>query len=233
ARDQALAHARQLGARLQCGSRRSRHRQRRMLRGRGHDAIQPPGGCRIGAPTSGSGTSQGITPWRRPRLRRQDRSMTFPTAPPPAPERPQPPRRTDRFFAWVAGLGVARSDGWIGGVAAGIASRLRIDPLIVRGVLVVTALFGLPMIFLYALAWALLPDPDGRIHLRELVRGRFEPAQLGILAGLLVGMLAVTPSASLFLVERIVNPYSYQSYGMSDFGVFLFILGLVLVGILL
>jgi len=159
--------------------------------------------------------------------------MTFPTAPPPAPERPQPPRRSDRFFAWVAGLGVARSDGWIGGVAAGIASRLRIDPLIVRGVLVVTALFGLPMIFLYALAWALLPDPDGRIHLRELVRGRFEPAQLGILAGLLVGMLAVTPSASLFLVERIVNPYSYQSYGMSDFGVFLFILGLVLVGILL
>ncbi len=160
--------------------------------------------------------------------------MSFPTLPPPPEtERPAPSHRSDRFFAWVAGLGVARSDGWIGGVAAGIASRLRIDPLIVRGVLVVTALFGLPMIFLYAAAWALLPDPEGRIHLRELLRGRFEPAQLGIFAGLLVGMLTVTPTAGLFLIKRIINPYSFQTYGVSGFGVFLFIVGLVLVGIML
>jgi len=162
--------------------------------------------------------------------------MTFPTAPPPAPERPashDTTRRSDRFFAWVSGLGVARSDGWIGGVAAGIASRLRIDPLIVRGILVVAALFGLPMILLYAVAWALLPDPEGRIHLRELLRGRFEPAQLGILAGFLIGMLSVTPTVGLFLVERIINPYSFQTFGPSPFGVFLFIVGLVLVGILL
>lgn len=159
--------------------------------------------------------------------------MTFPTAPPPAPERPPLPRRSDRFFAWVSGLGVARSDGWIGGVAAGIASRLRIDPLIVRGILVVAALFGLPMILLYAVAWALLPDPEGRIHLRELLHGRFEPAQLGILAGFLLGLLSVTPTAGLFLLERILSPYTYQTYGASAFGVFLFIVGLVLVGILL
>lgn len=160
--------------------------------------------------------------------------MTFPTAPPSlGTERPEPPHRSDRFFAWVAGFGVARSDGWIGGVAAGIASRLRIDPLIVRGVLVVAALFGLPMIFLYAVAWALLPDPEGRIHLRELLRGRFEPAQLGILAGILLGMLTVTPAAGLFLVERIVDPYSYPAYGIAGFSGFLFVLGLVLVGILL
>ncbi|MDT0158315.1 PspC domain-containing protein [Microbacterium sp. ARD32] len=143
------------------------------------------------------------------------------------------PHRSDRFFAWVSGLGVARSDGWIGGVAAGIASRLRIDPLIVRGILVVAALFGLPMILLYAVAWALLPDPEGRIHLRELLRGHFEPAQLGILAGFLLGMLSVTPTVGLFLAERILNPYSYQTYGASPFGVFLFIVGLLLVGILL
>lgn len=162
--------------------------------------------------------------------------MTFPTAPPPAPERPashDTTRRSDRFFAWVSGLGVARSDGWIGGVAAGIASRLRIDPLIVRGILVVAALFGLPMILLYAVAWALLPDPEGRIHLRELLRGRFEPAQLGILAGFLIGMLSVTPTVGLFLAERVINPYSFQTFGPSPFGVFLFIVGLVLVGILL
>ncbi|GAA3940188.1 PspC domain-containing protein [Microbacterium soli] len=159
--------------------------------------------------------------------------MTFPTAPPPAPERPAPPPRSDRFFSWVSGFGVARSDGWIGGVCAGIASRLRIDPLIVRGVFVVAALSGLPMIFLYAVAWALLPDPEGRIHLRELTRGRFEPAQLGILAGILLGMASITPAAGLLLVERILNPYSQQMSGPSPFGVFLFIVGLVLVGILL
>ncbi|MFC7788833.1 PspC domain-containing protein [Microbacterium sp. MAHUQ-60] len=159
--------------------------------------------------------------------------MSFPSAPPPfETEHPAPTRPSDRFFAWVAGLGIARSDGWIGGVAAGIAARLRIDPLIVRGVLVVATLFGLPMIFLYAVAWALLPDPEGRIHLRELLRGRFEPAQLGILAGLLVGMLTVAPLSGAFLFERLFSPYTYE-YAVSGFGVFLFIVGLALVGILL
>ena len=71
--------------------------------------------------------------------------MTIPTAPPPPADPDAPavggpgtgtPRGADRFLLWVAGLGVARSEGWLGGVAAGIAARLRIDPLIVRGVLV-------------------------------------------------------------------------------------------------
>lgn len=162
--------------------------------------------------------------------------MTFPTAPPsPGSVSPEPPRRSDRFYAWVAGLGIARSDGWVGGVAAGIASRLRIDPLIVRGVLVVAALCGLPMILLYALAWALLPDPEGRIHLRDLFHGRFQPAQLGILAGAVVGLFTLTPSAGLFVLGRMLNPYAFQSYdyGVSGFGILLFIVGLVLVGILL
>ncbi|MFD5226422.1 PspC domain-containing protein [Microbacterium sp. NPDC058342] len=163
--------------------------------------------------------------------------MTFPTAPPSTEsDRAEPPRRSDRFFAWVAGLGVARSDGWIGGVAAGLASRLRIDPLIVRGVLVVAAVCGLPLVLIYALAWALLPDPEGRIHLRELMRGRFEPAQLGILAGAVVGLFTLTPSAGILLLERVLNPPAYvygDGYGMNGFGVFLFVVGLVLVGILL
>lgn len=125
--------------------------------------------------------------------------MTIPTEPPPAApdiEAPQPPmaaRGSDRFFLWVAGLGVARSDGWLGGVAAGIAARLRIDPLIVRGVLVVAALFGLPVIFLYALAWALLPDADGRIHARDLLRRDYQPVQLGILAMAVIGLVPTAP----------------------------------------
>lgn len=125
-----------------------------------------------------------------------------PAATPPASDswtgtaagsRTAPPHSTDRFFLWVSGLGIARTDGWLGGVAAGIAVRLRIDPLIVRGVLVVAALFGLPVIFLYALAWALLPDSDGRIHTRDLLRGDYQPVQIGILAMAVIGLIPTAP----------------------------------------
>lgn len=130
--------------------------------------------------------------------------MTIPTAPPP-PADPAAaavgtpgtgiPRGADRFLLWVAGLGVARSEGWLGGVAAGIAARLRIDPLIVRGVLVVAALFGLPAIFLYAAAWALLPDLDGRVHVRDLLRRDYQPVQWGILAMAVIGLFPTAPLA--------------------------------------
>jgi phage shock protein PspC (stress-responsive transcriptional regulator) len=129
--------------------------------------------------------------------------MTIPTEPPiaepdaaaapPPPSASPAPHSSDRFFLWVAGLGVARSDGWLGGVTAGIAARLRIDPLIVRGVLVVAALFGLPVIFLYALAWALLPDADGRVHARDLLRRDYQPVQLGILAMAVIGLIPTAP----------------------------------------
>ncbi|MGW9271196.1 PspC domain-containing protein, partial [Microbacterium sp. NPDC055599] len=157
--------------------------------------------------------------------------MTIPTAPPPpadpdtpvdgaAPSGRTAPRGAERFLLWVAGLGVARSDGWLGGVAAGIAARLRIDPLIVRGVLVVAALFGLPVIFLYAVAWALLPDTDGRVHLRDLLERRYEPVQLGILAMAIVGLLPTAP-----LTGRLFG-LGYESW--SALSLFSWIVGLVL-----
>ncbi|WP_336630991.1 MULTISPECIES: PspC domain-containing protein [unclassified Microbacterium] len=122
--------------------------------------------------------------------------MTTPhqeTSPPSAS--PTPSRRaSDRFFAWTAGLGLVRGDGWIGGVAAGIGARLRIDPLIVRGILVVAGLFGLPVPLLYAFAWGLLPDLDGRIPLRDALHGRFETAQVGILVVALFGLVPVMPA---------------------------------------
>lgn len=99
----------------------------------------------------------------------------------------------DRFFSWTAGLGLLRSDGWIGGVAAGIAARLRIDPLIVRGILVVVGLFGFPVVFLYALAWAVLPDVDGRMPLQDALRRQFEPAQVGMVGLLLLGLIPLGP----------------------------------------
>ncbi|MFJ2542923.1 PspC domain-containing protein [Microbacterium sp. NPDC087589] len=156
--------------------------------------------------------------------------MTIPTAPPPPADRastPRPavPHGAERFLLWVAGLGVARSDGWLGGVAAGIAARLRIDPLIVRGVLVVAALFGLPVIFLYALAWALLPDLDGRVHVRDLLHRDYQPVQLGLLGMAIVGLIPTAP-----LTGRLFG-FGYESW--SALAVFSWIVGLVVVGGLL
>ncbi|MGB4136053.1 MAG: PspC domain-containing protein, partial [Microbacterium sp.] len=161
--------------------------------------------------------------------------MTSPAMPPTAP--PPAPRGSDRFFLWVAGLGVARSDGWIGGVCAGIASRWRVDPLIVRGLIVVATLIGLPTILLYAIAWALLPDAEGRIHLRELLRGRFEAAQLGILAMLIIAVLP-TPNLFDWLVPSFVSflRNGYYGYGAplwNGFTLFLFFVGLALALVLL
>ncbi len=113
--------------------------------------------------------------------------------PGPAPTPPSRPGGWDRFFSWVTDLGIARADGWIGGVCAGIATRLGIDPIIVRGVFVVAALFGLPMFLVYAIGWALLPDLSGRIHLRELIERRFDPAMVGIGILLIVGLFPVGP----------------------------------------
>jgi len=115
------------------------------------------------------------------------------TAPPidpgPPPAAPTTTYRSDGFFSWTAGLGLVRGEGWIGGVAAGVAARLRIDPLIVRGILLVIGLFGFPVLVLYGVAWALLPDLDGRIPLQEAVRGRFAASQIGAGLFVLVGFV--------------------------------------------
>jgi phage shock protein PspC (stress-responsive transcriptional regulator) len=96
------------------------------------------------------------------------------------PEAPTPEPAPNRFFEWLRSLDLPRQEGWIGGVCAGIAARLRIDPLIVRGVFVVVALFGGPALLAYAAAWLLLPDANNKIHLEEVFRGRFESAIAGI-----------------------------------------------------
>ncbi|WP_308798678.1 PspC domain-containing protein [Agromyces silvae] len=109
------------------------------------------------------------------------------TGEPPAPQAP-PPTTGSGFFGWLRSLGVPRMPGWIGGVASGIAARLNIDPIIVRGVLVVFALFGAPAFLLYGAAWLLLPDASGRIHLERLFAGVWDRALVGIALFLLVGL---------------------------------------------
>ena len=102
--------------------------------------------------------------------------------PPPAPAgQPQ------GFFAWIRSLGIVRgSDRWVGGVASGIAARTGLDPTLVRGILVVLGLFGVGTL-LYGLAWAFLPEPDGRIHAEEAVRGTWSTGTTGALVACILG----------------------------------------------
>ncbi len=111
----------------------------------------------------------------------------------PAPEPAAPPQAattSNSFFAGVRRLGVTRSDDrWIGGVGAGVADRFGLDPLLVRGLFFATLLLGGIGLVVYGVAWALLPERrDGRIHLEEMILGRFDIALLGALAFVLVGL---------------------------------------------
>ncbi|WP_127126638.1 PspC domain-containing protein [Georgenia sp. SYP-B2076] len=110
-----------------------------------------------------------------------------PPGPPPAW---QATPASSGFFDSLRRTGVWRGeDRWIGGVAAGVARRLDVDPLLVRGILVVMTLFGGLGMLLYGVAWALLPEEsDGRIHLQEALRGNVDAALAGALAFVVIGI---------------------------------------------
>ncbi|MFF2274236.1 PspC domain-containing protein [Agromyces sp. NPDC058126] len=93
------------------------------------------------------------------------------------------------FYAWLRRLGVPRRAGWLGGVCAGVGARLGIDPIIVRGIVVVLAVLGAPFVLVYAIAWLLLPDVEGEIHLERLTRGIVDPAVVGIAVMGVIGFI--------------------------------------------
>ncbi|HUX69911.1 MAG TPA: PspC domain-containing protein [Cellulomonadaceae bacterium] len=96
----------------------------------------------------------------------------------------------DGFFDAMRRIGIARTnDRWMGGVAGGIARRFGIDPLLVRGIFAASLLLGGVGFVVYGLGWALLPEEsDGRIHLQETIRGRFDVGLLGAVGMLLLGL---------------------------------------------
>ncbi len=93
------------------------------------------------------------------------------------------------FFDSIRRIGIVRSDDrWVGGVAAGVAERFGLDPLLVRGLLILSFFLTGAGFVVYALAWALLPERrDGRIHLQEATRSHFDVALLGAAVTLVVG----------------------------------------------
>ena len=112
--------------------------------------------------------------------------------PPPRPQPqplPLPQHESAAFFQWLRGLGIRRgSSRWVGGVCSGLADKWGIDPVIVRGLAVVLTLFFGVGLFAYGVAWALLPEPDGRIHVEEVARGRWTSGMTGAGIATLVGL---------------------------------------------
>jgi phage shock protein PspC (stress-responsive transcriptional regulator) len=88
----------------------------------------------------------------------------------------------------------SRGNRVVAGVLGGVAGRLGIDPLLLRIVTAVLALFGGVGIVMYALGWLLIPDEDAETSIAEQALGRDEtrPAGLGtvvLAAGLVIAAL--------------------------------------------
>lgn len=136
--------------------------------------------------------------------RRDTRTMNTNETPQPGPDaaKDRPEQEASQgaerpvgegFFNWLRGLGVSRpSERWLGGVAAGLANRAGIDPLIVRGVFIALAIVGGPGVLLYAVGWFLLPDSQGRIEAERLFRGA--ASGLAITLAIVVGVLVLLPA---------------------------------------
>ncbi|MGH8824344.1 MAG: PspC domain-containing protein [Jiangellaceae bacterium] len=93
-----------------------------------------------------------------------------PTMPSPDPGAAPPP--PPRLGADLHGLRRSRSDRVVAGVLGGLGRRLGIDPLVLRIVTVVLAVFGGIGIMLYAAAWLLLPAEDEPSSVAEQALGR-------------------------------------------------------------
>lgn len=100
----------------------------------------------------------------------------------------------DRFFNSIRAMNLYRAQPRaLGGVCSGISQRYGIDMTLVRILFIVAALLGFGG-FLYALAWAFLPEvEDGRIHMEQALHGDFT----GGLAGAIVLALFSGAPASI------------------------------------
>ena len=109
--------------------------------------------------------------------------------------------------------------GVVGGVIAGLAKRFAVDPLPLRIVLIALVVFiGGAILIAYALAWALIPDPDGSsgISLPRLARGGGRRWQLGAGVALLVlAALLVFRELGIWWSDGLVWPLVLLAGGLS------------------
>jgi phage shock protein PspC (stress-responsive transcriptional regulator) len=113
-----------------------------------------------------------------------------------------------RFFDRIRGLEIVRPDAgpdrWVAGVAAAVARRYGVDPLVVRIGFAVACLAGGLGVLLYGLGWMLLPHTDGRIHAQEVLTGRVTAGFVGALLAILAVTHRVIPLLVVALIVVLV-----------------------------
>ncbi|RLP83210.1 PspC domain-containing protein [Mycetocola lacteus] len=103
-----------------------------------------------------------------------------------------PTRPARGFFDSIRDTHIVRSESsWLGGVAGGLAQRMGIDPILVRGLIVVLSIFTGVGPFLYGLAWAFLPDRNGYIHAEALRYSRWAAGMTGAVIVGGIGLLNI------------------------------------------
>jgi phage shock protein PspC (stress-responsive transcriptional regulator) len=78
----------------------------------------------------------------------------------------------DRFFGWLRSIDLRRDgeDKWLAGVCSGIATRLGVDPIVIRAALVLLIVMGGLGITVYLVAWAFLPNDKEDIVAERALR---------------------------------------------------------------
>ncbi len=113
-------------------------------------------------------------------------------APAPGASRP---RGFEQLWDAMRRSGIRRpvDDRWLGGVCAGTARRLGVDPVLIRVALAAALLLGGVGIVAYAVALVLLPDTDGRIELERASWGELTGTTVGAVALLLLALVVPSP----------------------------------------
>lgn len=157
---------------------------------------QPSWGTAPATAATGTGSDHTADP--------SDPTFTAPSTPsaPSQPWRPVTPPAA-RFFDTIRRSGVTRPDRGSGrmvaGVAAGLARRWDLDPIVVRVAFIVLTFLGGLGVSLYGLGWLFLPHPDGRVHAQQLLAGRITAGFIGAL----LATLAVTDGVAPLIVAAI------------------------------
>ncbi|MDO5747899.1 MAG: PspC domain-containing protein [Actinomycetaceae bacterium] len=106
----------------------------------------------------------------------------------------QPPQRGSGFYDSIRQTGWYRpAHSWLGGVCAAFSQRTGIDATLTRIVCAVLILFMPFLLFVYGVAWALLPDQTGQIQLQELFQGRPQAGQFGAAIMIVLGVSSPRP----------------------------------------
>lgn len=96
----------------------------------------------------------------------------------------------DRFFGWIRSVDLRRDadDKWLAGVCSGIATRLGVDPIVIRAALVLLVILGGVGITIYLIAWAFLPNNRDEIVAEKALR---DGDVLGIILLVIIGLSLV------------------------------------------